>query len=439
MTGRRVWMVAGGLVFAGVVAASVWRLRAPAAAAATGNDPAVPTAPVTRGPLELSVHATGELRAARSMMLPAPSVGGTLRILRLLSTGTEVKKDDVLAELDPSEQQYALAQAQSQLDEAQQTIAKKRADLQVATAEQEVTLLAARFDVRRAELDGRMDKVLISANDFAKRQLALDQARQQLARLEADVTGRLETDRAALLLVAEGRAKAELAMQRAQQNIDSLVIKAPMDGLVVIRENRDASGGMFFSGMTLPEYRAGDNTFAGRPLADVFDLTGMELRVKVNELDRANVAVGQAADVVSSGLPGMVFPAKASSVAGAVGSSDWWDSSGPSRQFDATLTLDRVDPRLRPGTTVDAVFKGQRLDGVLQVPLQAVRQKNGKPTVFVQTAHGFEPQVVKVIYRTESRAGLEGLAEGTVVALVDPTTVPAAGTAASGTPAGVVK
>src|SRR5262249_5619164 len=181
-----------------------------------------------------------------------------------------------------------------------------------------------------------------------------------------------------------------------------------VDGMVVVRENRDAAGGMFFSGMTLPEYRAGDNTFAGRPLLDVVDLSGMELRVKVNELDRANVAVGQAATVVSHAVSGEVFEATVSSVAGLVGSSDWWDVTGPSRLFDATLTLNKVDPRLRPGTTVEAVLKGKPVKDVLQVPLQAVRQKNGKPVVFVQTSKGFESREVKVVYRTESRAGLEG-------------------------------
>ena len=32
-------------------------------------------------------------------------------------------------------------------------------------------------------------------------------------------------------------------MQRAQQVIDSLVLKAPFDGVVSVKENRDASGG----------------------------------------------------------------------------------------------------------------------------------------------------------------------------------------------------
>src|SRR5215475_219746 len=94
-----------------------------------------PTTRVTRGPLELSVHATGELRASKSAMLIAPSVGGTLRILRMLDTGMSVKAGDVIAELDPTEQQYALEQAKSELAEAEQQIVKKKADLDVQAAD----------------------------------------------------------------------------------------------------------------------------------------------------------------------------------------------------------------------------------------------------------------------------------------------------------------
>ena len=429
-----VWLgIAAVILAAGAIA---YRLARPATASAASpsTGAVVPTASVVRGPLELSVHVTGELRAARSAMLMAPSVGGTLRILRLLPTGTTVQAGDLIAELDPSEQMYALEQARSELLEAEQQIVKRKADLEVQAADNEVALLTARFDVRRAELDSLPDKDLVSANDFRKRELALDEARRRLAQLDADTQARAETSRAALALVEERRAKAELAATRAQQNIDNLTMKAPIDGILVVRENRDAAGGIFFSGMTLPEYRAGDNTFAGRPLADVYDLTAMELRVKVSEQHRANVAVGQAAEIRSSGLPGVRFSGSVNTVAGLVGSSDWWEVSGPVRQFDATLKLDRVDPRLRPGTSVDAVLKGTRVDDVLQVPLQAVRQKNGKPILFVQGPAGFETREVKVLYRTESRAGIEGVPEGTVVALVDPT---AAGTGPAGaSPAG---
>ena len=63
---------------------------------------------------------------------------------------------------------------------------------------------------------------------------------------------------------------------------------------------------------------------------------------------------------------------------------------------------------------------GKKVDKVLQLPLQAVRQKDGKPIVYVQAGAGFEPRPVKVTYRTESRVGVEGVDEGAVIALVDP-------------------
>jgi multidrug efflux pump subunit AcrA (membrane-fusion protein) len=430
MTRRRLLGGATVVVLLALVAIGAVRIGRGGAAAAPADDPLVPTTRVTRGPLELSVHATGELRASKSAMLIAPSVGGTLRILRLLDAGAAVKAGEVIAEFDPTEQQYALEQAKSELEEAEQQIVKKRADLEVLSAEDRVELLTARFDVRRAELDNLTDRDLISANAYAKNQLALEQAKRRLEQIAADSKTRLDTNRAALALVEEKRAKAELAAARAQQNIDSLVLRAPIDGLVVIRDNRDASGGFFFSGMTLPAYRAGDNTFAGRPIADVFDLSGMELRVQVGEQDRPNVTIGQPATVWPDALPASPLTAKVTAIAG-LASSDFFDVTGPVRQFEVTLTLDRSDPRLRPGTSVKAILAGRRVDNVLQVPLQAVRLKNGKPAVFVRTTAGFEAREVTVAYRTESRVGLGGLDENTVVALVDP--VAASSAAASPT------
>ena len=124
-----------------------------------------------------------------------------------------------------------------------------------------------------------------------------------------------------------------------------------MDGHVVVRENRDASGGFFFSGMTLPEYRAGDNTFAGRPLVDVFDLSAMELRIKIGEQDRGNVVAGQTGD--DSGRRASASPSTAAwRRSPAWRRPNFWDITGPMRQFDATLKVDQPDVRLRPGSSV---------------------------------------------------------------------------------------
>src|SRR3954453_418548 len=111
---RVVWVVA--LVAIAAVAATF----ATGAPVIPERRSAVPTAKVVRGPLKLTVFATGELRAGRTVNLMAPPAGGTLRIVKLTQTGVSVKKDDVVIEFDAADQQFAVEQAKSDLDEAEQ-------------------------------------------------------------------------------------------------------------------------------------------------------------------------------------------------------------------------------------------------------------------------------------------------------------------------------
>lgn len=426
MTRRRAWIAAAGGVLAVAAVAAMAAVAWPAA----GEE--VPTTRVVRGNLKLDVHATGEVRAARSLTLTAPPVGGMLRLVTLADTGTSVKAGDVVMEFDPAEQQYQLEQSRSELEEAEQEIVKMRADNEVRAAQDQVDLLTARFDVRRAELDAAAGEELIGAIEARKRVLALDEARRRLAQLGEDVKSRAETNRASLTVVEEKRTKARLATERAQQTIDSLAITAPLDGLVVIKENRDASGGFFFSGMTLPEYHAGDTVFPGRPVVDVFDSSRLEIRAKVNEQERGNISAGQPASVRADALPGRRLVARVANLAGLASRGSFFERAGPTRQFDAILRFDRPDAQLKPGTSVQVVVAGTELKAALHVPRQALFEKRGKPVVYVKNGDRFEPREVRITHRTESRVAIEGLAEGSVVALVNPDAETRAAPGASG-------
>ena len=155
----------------------------------------IPTARVVKGPLELNVHATGELRAGRTVSLITPAVGGMLRIVRMVPTGVAVKAGDVVVEFDPADQLYALEQARTDLAEAEQEIAKMKADHEVQLAQDAVDLLTARFAVRRAELDAQGNE-FISPIDAQKHVLSLEEARRRLAQLEEDVKSRSVTSQA---------------------------------------------------------------------------------------------------------------------------------------------------------------------------------------------------------------------------------------------------
>jgi len=378
----------------------------------------VPTARVTKGPLQVTVHATGELRAGRTVTLVTPPVGGMLRIVHMRTTGMPVKSGEIVMEFDPADQQYALEQARSEVAEAEQEIVKMKADAAVQKAQDDVAMLTARFDVRRAELEASGNE-LIPAVEAQKNVLSLEEARRRLAQLQEDVKSRAATNQASLAVVQEKRNKATLAMQRAQQLIDSLILRAPMDGTVSVKENRDGLM-MFGPGMVIPEYREGDSVWPGRPVADVIEAGRMEVRAKVAESDRANLTAGQPASVFVDTLPDETFPVRVGALSGLASRAQWYESATVTRLFDVTFQFDKPDPRLKAGASTRVVIEGKAIPNALHLPRQAVLEKNGKTHVFVKTGDRFEQREVKVEHLTESRAAIAGLSEDTEVALVDP-------------------
>lgn len=417
---RRVLLI---LVVVAVVGAGAAMTIAVPKLPATGAT--IPTARVAKTPLKLTVHAVGDLRAGRTVTLIAPPVGGgTLRIIKLVQTGVPVKANDVVMEFDPADQQYAVEQAKSELEQAEQEIVKMKADAAVQRAQDDVALLTARFDVRRAELDA-LGNEFIAPVDAKKNVLSLEEARRRQAQLEEDVKSRVATSQASLAVVEEKRTKAALAMQRAREVIDSLVLRAPFDGVVSLKENRNAAGGMFFWGMVLPEYRAGDQVFPGQPVSDVIESGRMDLRAKIDENDRGNLTEGQPASVYVDALPGEVFKARVGALSGLAARANFFDSASVSRLFDVTFQFEKPDPRLKAGASARLVIEGKQLTDALHVPRQAVFARAGKNHVFVRSDGRFEQKEVKVTQRTESRVVVEGLSEGAEVALVDPNARPA--------------
>lgn len=410
-----VWALVAILLAAGI-GAVVASSRAPLTA---GTDD-IPLAQVKRGEIDIQVRSMGELRASHSIMLSAPSVGGdALQLTHIVRTGQSVKKGDVVFEFDPSEQLYKLEQNRSELQEAEQEITKAQADAAVLAAEDQVTLLKDRYGVRRAELDVQKNE-LLSKIDAEKNDLALAQAKRVLAEQEKDIESHKASGQAATYLAQEKYNKAKLGMDQAQQNLDKMRVTAPMDGLVSIQKNVNVMGGIMFTGMVLPEYHEGDQVQPGASIAQVVDPQGLDLTSKIGEQDRGNVSVGRPALVTFDALPGQVFHGTVKSVGGMTVRQFF--TANTSGNFDVSLQLDHEDPRLRSGFTAQIVFLGGVKKDALYLPRVAVFLKDGKRIVYVKKGNGYEQWEVKIQSQNESRAAVEGVEVGSMVAMVDPTT-----------------
>lgn len=421
------WAVVAVVLCAVVGVVAAVRRASPAT---TKDD--IPTGRVKRGDLDMKVYVTGELRASHSEMLTAPPIGGgALQITHLLHTGAAVKKGDLVIEFDPSEQHYKLDQNRSELMQADQEITKARADAAVVTAQDKVALLKARFDVRRAELDVQKNE-LVSTIDARKNDLALEQAKRVLAELEQDVKSRSASNQASISLAEEKRNKAKLAMDQAQDSINKMRVMAPMDGLVALEKN--SGDGFFFTGMSLPEYREGDQVQPGRTVGQVIDPKGMELVAKVGELERNNIKQGQSVDIQLDALPGSTFHGTVKTVGGNNTRRFWEDDS--SSKFEVSIALATTDGQMRPGLTARVFINGDPQKNVIYAPRQALFLKDNKRVVYVRSGNNFEPREVKIQAQNESRAAIEGINADTEIALVDPTAPRKTGNSGSPSPPG---
>ncbi len=382
------------------------------------TDSEIPTATVKEVDLQLKVFTTGALKTSQSRTVIAPPIaGGTLQIVTLAHAGAQVRTGDVVLEFDPSQQEYNLGQNRSDLLQAEQEIVKAKADAAVQAAEDQTALLKAKYAVRRAELEVSKNE-LVSPIDAQKNLLALDEAKRAQTQLQQDIQSHSASNQAALAISEEKRHKARLSMEQAQQNIKNMHITAPIDGLVVIHGNRESTGGFFMGGMTLPDYHVGDQVNPGSSIAEVIDISRLEVAAQIGETDRVNLKAGQSVEVKIDALPGETFSGKVQTVGGAT-SHEFWDDNAR-HKFDVAVELDHTDARLRPGFAVRLSILGDNLSRVVSIPGGAVFEHDGKKVVYCKRNRGFEMQEVKVRAVSEGRAILSGLPPGTVVALVNP-------------------
>ncbi len=395
-------------------------LAASACGTASGREE-MPTTTVQRSDVSADIHTAGEFVATRSQLVTAPAVGGNLRLVQLAPTGSRVAEGAVVMRFDTAEQEFALETSDSELKEAELELQKLDADRAVQAAQDEVNLLKARFDVRRAELDVTTNELLAEV-DARKNQLTLEEARRKLAQIQEDVQSRAKTGQAARAVAEEKRQKAVLARERAQTAIEQMTVRAPFAGIVAVRQNMDASGGFGYPGMSLPDYREGDNVSPGRPVLMVLDPSGIQVRARVAESLATSVAVDQKAEVQLDGSAREPMPATVSAVSGMADRGPFWRAS-TQREFDVTFAMAAMPEGIEAGRTARIRIEGTPLRNVLSLPRQAVFDRDGTPTVFLRQDGRFVPTPVKIVGRTQSRVVVDGLQDGALVALRDPAVV----------------
>ena len=289
---------------------------------------------VRRGDVVIRAFSRGELRAVRSVTLTAPNLFSTVQVTRLAPAGALAKEKDLIVEFDDSERRAALEEDLLAVEQVDEQIKKAKADLDIRDNQDRVDLLRARFGVRRAELEVQRNPILAEI-DRKKNLLNLEEAKKKLQQLETDIKSRQAQAQAELDVLYQSRNKTQIYVAEEKQRIAQAKVLSPMTGLVAVRPNRT---GYFIFGQQLPEIREGDTLSPGIPVADILDLSELEVVAKVGELDRANLHEGQNVLITLDAMPGKQVNGTIKSMSGTAAANV--TMGDPAKKFDVVFGID---------------------------------------------------------------------------------------------------
>lgn len=369
--GKRIAFIFLGLVLIVAIVGAVYAFipRAAAVEVATVQQP--DTAPL------VLLNASGYVTPQRRATVAAKITGRVTGVF--FTEGMHVQKGHVLATLDDSDTQKALAAAVADRDATQASIA----DL-------EVQLKNAEIELHRAQVLGASG---------VQSQQALDNATMTANSLRAKIMYAKEQVRAG-----------EARIEEAQQAVDNTVIRAPFDGIIV---SKDAQVGEMVS----PISAGGGFTRTG--IATLVDMASNEIEVDVNENYIARVKAKQEVSATLDAYPDWKIPCHVRTI---IPTADRQKAT-----VEVRIAFDKLDPRILPDMGVKVTFLAQedkqteKTPAGMMVPPDAIRADGAQKIVFVVKDNHLVRHAVRV---GESRGTqtviLAGVAAGDVVVVRGP-------------------
>ncbi len=371
----------------------------------------IPTHTVTKSAFVRRVTAEGNMRAVKATPVAAPQSGGSfgpMKIAWIAPDGKSVKAGEVVVRFDPSQPEKELKTGQADLAAAEAKLAGEQIKSKTAVQGRDSAAELAGAELDQQRKFQSKDEEIFSHNTIVESAIdeKLATAKQAHAENVKAIERKLAQSKAGVISVE--KQKAQIAIAHAKTALDSMEIKAPHDGILVLRRNWRGE---------LP--RVGEQLWPGQKVAEIPLLDTMEAEVFVLEVDGSGLANDQKAELVVESRPDITYQGKVKLV----------DKLAKPRQpgvpvqyFAVVLALDKTDHDvMKPGQRVRATLILDAADALV-VPRQAIASKEGKSFVYKKGKVGFEPVEVELGPGTSGRVVVtKGLVAGDVIALRDPT------------------
>ena len=375
----------------------------------------VPVARVRRGEFIISVRTRGDIKSARSVILKAPQVPG-LRIVHLAESGRPVKKGDVVVEFDGSQQDQNVISRTTNVRAADGDIVQTKATQKIDDEADAMSKMSSEYDLERSKLDASKAEVL-SAIEGEKNRIQVGVSEGSLQTVKASINAHQVGQEADLGRLNQRKDKAIRDLNTAQGYLGMMQLRAPIDGIVNVLPNFRSQGSF---GQSTPPFKEGDNAWTGAEIAEIPDLSEMYVDLKLEEVDRGKLRLGQEVRIRVDAIPDKEFTAKLDWIS-PIAALVFKGGSTAEKTFPARATITKLDERLRPGMSASTEIIIERQPNSLLIPSRASFAKDGKPAVFEQVGKAFVTRPIEVGKQNDEDVIVTGgLKEGDVVTLENP-------------------
>ncbi|MBI3991593.1 MAG: efflux RND transporter periplasmic adaptor subunit [Candidatus Omnitrophica bacterium] len=386
---------------------------------------------VTRQDIMIDMVESGSLKAKVSTPITA-QLERQATILYIVDQGSQVRKGDILVELDKTEVEQMLQQEMISLERMESDVVQKEKDLEIQNIQNEGELSSVTLKVEMAQMEMEkyekgegpqkkkeaeanlekakrdmqgmpelLEKGFVTQNEFIDAQVGLDRAQtnydifmiytypKDLKKNKADyeeAKRQLDATKARLdnviaqkeSALSTGRRQLEIQGKRVaklKKDLDNMTLKAPNDGVVLY-----GSGNPY--DWQSQQIKVGAQIYGRQVIITLPDTSVMQVACKVHEVDVDKIKEGQDADITIDAFPDLKLKGKVEKVGLIATNQGMWGLSDV-KVFDVDILLDENNPRLKPGMSVKSTIHVDSVKDAICVPVEAVFEENGKYFCYV--------------------------------------------------------
>lgn len=335
-----------------------------------------------------------------------PDVNGT--IVSIIDNGTAVKKGDVVCVIeDPG--------ISNNFDNWTRNLESTQAELEKLLASQRLdsALLDAQVknnDVETLIADAdSLQMVYMSPIERRIQELQLERARIERAQLLKQVEATKIMQRADVLKIERQIAQIERRLETEREKMESLVLRAPQDGIVVRARRRVWRD---------ETWNIGDDVWNGRTIVTIPDFDSVKVVIQAPEAEYKRLNLGDSVMFTFDAMPDNRAWGRISKLA-SIGQTRSQDSQV--KTFEVEASVDSMIAPIELGLSVKCHIYISHIPDTIVVPTVCIFDKDSTKVVYVQKGRKFEEREVALgIGSSKSSVVERGLNEGDRIMMLNP-------------------